>query len=59
MVAAVIASAMTWIYITPLYFVSGGKYAETGGLDGAIEVLNIFPQPLKTSQLPKKTSAIL
>lgn len=40
MVLAVVASASTWVYITPLYFVSGGNYSKTGGIAGAIEVVN-------------------
>ena len=39
MVLAITASAVTWVYVTPLYFVAGGPYSEKGGLDGAIEVV--------------------
>ena len=39
MVLAVVASAILWIYLTPLYFISGGTYPEKGGFIGAMEVV--------------------
>lgn len=39
MVLAVLTSAVLWIYVTPLYFISGGTYPEVGGFVGAMQVV--------------------
>ena len=35
----VVASAVSWIHITPLYFIAGAEYPEEGGFTGAIDVV--------------------